>query len=76
LERRLTEEGRYAEFKQKFEEEYGSSWESSRQDFDFIQDTIVDVLEAMGFMSSRQRETGAKKQPSPIESASRILPSA
>ena len=34
LERRLSEEGRYDEFKAAFEEEYGEPWESSRQDFD------------------------------------------
>jgi len=51
LERRLTEEGRFEEFKHTFEEEYGDEWEDSRQDFDFIQDTVVDVLADMGFMS-------------------------
>jgi len=53
LERRLTEDGRYEEFKAKFEEAYGDGWEDSRQDFDFIQDTIVEVLEGMGFMSEQ-----------------------
>lgn len=56
LERRLVTEGKYKEFKEKFEDEYGDSWEDSRQDFDFIQDTVVDVLDAMGFMS----ETAAR----------------
>lgn len=51
LERRLMEEGRFEEFKHTFEEEYGDAWEDSRQDFDFIQDTVVDVLADMGFMS-------------------------
>ena len=51
LERRLTEEGRFEEFKHTFEEEYGDAWEDSRQDFDFIQDTVVAVLADMGFMS-------------------------
>ena len=51
LERRLSEEGRLAEFKEKFADEYGDEWEDSRQDFDFIQDTVVDVLVAMDFMS-------------------------
>ena len=44
LERRLNEEGKYEEFKQKFEENYGDAWTDSRQDFDFIQDDIVDTL--------------------------------
>ena len=51
LERRLSEEGRFEEFREKFEEEYGNPWECSRQDFDFIQDSVVDVLSDMNFMS-------------------------
>lgn len=51
LERRLSEEGRYEEFKAAFEEEYGEPWEASRQDFDFIQDSVVDALVSMEFMS-------------------------
>ena len=51
LEQRLSEADRLEEFKKTFEEEYGSSWESSRQHFDFIQDTVVDALADIGFMS-------------------------
>jgi energy-coupling factor transporter ATP-binding protein EcfA2 len=51
LEKQLSDKGRYEEFKEKFEEAYGDSWENSRNDFDFIQDDIVDVLSDMGFMS-------------------------
>lgn len=51
LERTLLEEGRYVEFKEKFEDKFGSPWKTSRHKFDFIQDTIVDVLDEMGFMS-------------------------
>lgn len=51
LEKQLSDKGRYEEFKQKFEDATGDSWESSRNDFDFIQDDIVDVLADMGFMS-------------------------
>lgn len=32
LERKLTGEGRYGEFKQRFDEYYGEAWEDSRQD--------------------------------------------
>ena len=60
LERRLNEEGKYEEFKQKFEENYGDAWKDSRQDFDFIQDDIVDTLIDMNFMKLPQ-ETGARK---------------
>lgn len=65
LERRLTEDGRYAEFKEKFEAEYGEPWEDSRQDFDFIQDTIVDVLTAMDFMSEQAARNWCEKAVEP-----------
>lgn len=65
LERRLTEDGRYAEFKEKFEAEYGEPWEDSRQDFDFIQDTIVDVLTAMNFMSEQAARNWCEKAVEP-----------
>lgn len=55
LERKLTEEGRYEEFKEKFEQKNHHPWIESRNDFDYIQDDIVDVLADMGFMS---REAG------------------
>lgn len=47
----LDEVGRYEEFKEKFEDDFGKSWESSRHKFDFIQDSIVDVLDDIVFMS-------------------------
>lgn len=65
LERRLTEDGRYEEFKAKFEEAYGDSWADSRQDFDFIQDTIVEVLEGMGFMSEQAARNWCEKAAEP-----------
>ena len=36
LERKLSEEGRYEEFKEKFEDTFGSEWTEARNDFDFI----------------------------------------
>lgn len=51
LERKLSEEGRYEEFKEKFEDSFGSEWTEARNDFDFIQDDIVEVLSDMDFMS-------------------------
>lgn len=65
LERRLTEDGRYIEFKEKFEAAYDESWESSRQDFDFIQDTIVEVLERMEFMSEQAARNWCEKASEP-----------
>lgn len=51
LEKQLSDKGRYEEFKQNFEDTYGDSWVNARNDFDFIQDDIVDVLSDMDFMS-------------------------
>ena len=51
LERKLSEEGRYTEFKEKFEDAFGTPWTEARNDFDFIQDDVVEVLSDMGFMS-------------------------
>ena len=65
LERRLTEDGRFDEFKDKFASEYGKSWVDSRQDFDFIQDTIVDVLTAMNFMSDQAARNWCEKAAEP-----------
>ena len=61
LERRLSEEGRYDEFKAAFEKEYGEPWEDSRQDFDFIQDSVVDTLVAMNFMSEAAARNWCEK---------------
>ncbi|MDO4554252.1 MAG: BREX system P-loop protein BrxC [Lachnospiraceae bacterium] len=51
LERKLSEEGKYEEFKNRFEESFGSEWTEARNDFDFIQDDIVETLTDIGFMS-------------------------
>ena len=51
LERKLSEEGRYEEFKERFESSFGTAWVEARNDFDFIQDDIVEVLSDMDFMS-------------------------
>jgi len=61
LERTLAETGRYAEFKEKFADEYGRPWVDSRHKFDFIQDTIVDVLTDMGFMSEAAARNWCEK---------------
>ena len=65
LERRLSEEGRYDEFKAAFEEEYGEPWEDSRQDFDFIQDSVVDALVSMDFMSEAAARNWCEKAVEP-----------
>ena len=65
LERRLSGEGRYTEFKAAFEEEYGEPWEDSRQDFDFIQDSVVDTLVSMNFMSEAAARNWCEKAVEP-----------
>ncbi len=67
LERKLTEEGHYNEFKQKFEEVYGEAWEDSRQDFDFIQDDVVQVLTEMDFMSEAAARNWCEKAAEPYQ---------
>lgn len=61
LERTLVDAGRYDEFKSKFKNDFGKSWESSRHKFDFIQDSIVDVLDDMGFMSEAAARNWCEK---------------
>lgn len=65
LERKLTEDGRYEEFKQKFAEVYGHSWAESRTDFDFVQDDIVDVLADMDYMSEEAGRNWCEKATQP-----------
>ena len=42
-------------------QEYGNPWESSRQDFDFIQYSVVDVLSDMDFMSESAARNWCEK---------------
>ena len=51
LERKLTDENKYDEFINKFVESFGSPWIEARNEFDFIQDDVVEVLSDMEFMS-------------------------
>lgn len=67
LERKLTEEGQYNEFKQKFEEVYGEAWDDSRQDFDFIQDDVVQVLTEIDFMSEAAARNWCEKAAEPYQ---------
>lgn len=61
LERKLTEEGKYDLFKEKFEDFFCSSWEESRSDFDFIQDDVVEVLADINFMSEEAGRNWCEK---------------
>lgn len=51
LERNLSNQGRYEEFKERFKALQGRSWEDTRHNFSFIQDKSVKVLVDMDFMS-------------------------
>lgn len=77
LERQLAEKGRYAEFKRLFEESFGDSWDKSRYKFDFIQDSIVDVLDEMEFMSEAAARNWCEKAAEPynisIENFARLV---
>lgn len=68
LEQQLTEAGRMEEFKEAFQDEYGRPWEENRHKFDFIQDTVVDVLVDMDFMSESAARNWCEKasEPYPI----------
>ena len=67
LERHLAEANQLAAFKEKFEDAYGDAWEDSRQDFDFIQDTVVEVLVEMGFMSESAARNWCEKATEPYQ---------
>jgi len=61
LERKLSEDGKYDLFKEKFEDSFGSPWKEARNDFDFIQDDVVDVLSKIGFMSEEAARNWCEK---------------
>ena len=67
LERHLTEEGRLEEFKKRFLEKHGHSWEESRHEFDFIQDKVVAALVEMGFMSEPAARNWCEKATEPYQ---------
>lgn len=65
LERKLTDNGKYDEFKTRFEDSFGSPWKEARNDFDFIQDDVVEVLSDMGFMSEEAARNWCEKAAEP-----------
>ena len=67
LERHLTEERRLEEFKKRFLEKQGHSWEESRHEFDFIQDKVVAVLVDMDFMSEPAARNWCEKAREPYQ---------
>lgn len=65
LERKLTEEGKYEQFKSKFEEISGDSWLEERTAIDFIQDELVESLVAIDFMSEEAAQRWCDKATEP-----------
>ena len=61
LERKLSEDGKYDLFKEKFKDNFGLSWTEARNDFDFIQDDVINVLEEIGFMSAEAGRNWCEK---------------
>lgn len=68
FERKLDDDGKYDQFKEKFEEINGDSWETSREDFYFIQDEIIETIVALGIMS----EDAAKNWANNAENSYRL----
>ena len=67
LERQLTDQGKYDVFQNKFQDEFSKSWVESRNKFDFIQDTVVDVLAEMDFMSEAAARNWCEKASEPYQ---------
>ena len=60
FERQLDNEGRFEEFKEKFEANAGAPWEKKRQAFAVIQDKVVKTLVEMDFMSEEAARNWCK----------------
>ncbi len=77
LERKLSYNGCYEEFKRRFEELNGDSWVEARNEFDFNQDDVVDVLVDMDIMSEDAARNWCEKAFSPynisIEEFSKLV---
>lgn len=69
LERKLSEDGRYEEFKEKMEASTGKPWTEARHDFDFIEDHLVKVLPDMNFMSKEAVRNWCEKATWPYKIA-------
>ncbi len=61
LERKLSSEGRYEEFKREFHSINGDDWQKMREDFFFIQDEVIKTLSKINYMSEESARTWAEK---------------
>lgn len=60
FERQLDNDGKFEEFKEKFEKNAGAPWEKKRQAFAVIQDKIVQTIVEMDFMSEEAARNWCK----------------
>jgi len=60
FERKLDTDGKYEEFKKKFQEINGASWTEAREDFYFIQDEIIKSVVDLGIMSVGEAKNWAE----------------
>ena len=67
FERRLTSDGRYDEFKTKFNELTNNDWADERYNIDFVQDDVVEVLVGMSYLSEEAARNLCSKFYSPYE---------
>ncbi|MBK0347250.1 BREX system P-loop protein BrxC [Aerococcaceae bacterium zg-ZJ1578] len=77
LERKLSYEGKFDLFKKRFKEILGDDWTDARNDFDFIQDDVVEVLADIDFMSEEAGRNWCEKAigeyPYKVEAFSRLV---
>lgn len=59
FERKLDEQGKYETFKAKFEEIEGTTWKEGREDYYFVQDSIVQAVVDLGIMSEEAARSWA-----------------
>lgn len=60
LERKIDSDGKFNDFKAKFKEIDGSTWEKKRNNFYFIQDKIIKILVDLEIMSDREAHNWAE----------------
>lgn len=60
FERKIDLDGKYEDFKQRFEEINGSSWAETREDYYFIQDEIIETVVSLDIMSESEARNWAE----------------
>ncbi len=67
LERQLTEDGIYEEFKRRYEEMHNLNWVENRHKFKFHKDKVVETLVDIGFMSEEVARDWSRTTVRPYE---------